>query len=203
MGITSAERLRALEILLGIAHSKTSTESDQALDELKTSKMKSVSEYVLQNWDPIKEQLVACFKDKTFNLGETTNNRLESTFSKIKSVCSRYATLTQFFSEFCCVLKSLREQRNYHYLMAITRKKTEFGSLDKVLQLCCDCLTPYAFKFVKDQLQASSHVKVLNQQSNNKFTLSAAKDVQEPHKAPPSPCDCSFSPAWANHANTS
>ena len=47
IGITSAERLRALEILSRMAHSKTSTQYDQALDELKTSKMKSVSGYVL------------------------------------------------------------------------------------------------------------------------------------------------------------
>ena len=97
LGISSAERLRALEILSSMAHSKTATEYHKALDELKSSNMKSVIEYVVQNWDPIKDQWVACFKDKAFNLGETTNNRLESTFSKIKSVCSRYASLMQFF----------------------------------------------------------------------------------------------------------
>ena len=175
-----------------MAHSKTATEYHKALDELKSSNMKSVIEYLLQNWDPIKDQWVACFKDKAFNLGETTNNRLESTFSKIKSVCSRYASLMQFFSEFFCVLKSLREQRNHHYLMAITRKKTEFENLDKDLQLFCNYVTPYAFKFVREQLQYSSKVKVLKQQNGNEFSLSAANNIQEPHKATPSCCDCSF-----------
>ena len=94
--------------------------------------------------------------------------------------------------QFFCVLKSLREQRNHYYLMPITRNKTEFGSLDKDLKLCCDCLTPYTFKFVKDQLRASSHVKVLNQQSDNEFTQSAAKNVQELCMATPSSCDCSI-----------
>ena len=102
MVISSAERLRALKILSRMAHSITSTEYDQGLDELKTPTMKSVSEYILQNWDPIKEQWVACFKDKTFNLGKTTNNRLESTLSKITSVCSRYASLMQFFFRGFC-----------------------------------------------------------------------------------------------------
>ena len=193
LGISTAERLRALEILSRMAHSKTATEYDKALDELKSSNMKRVAEYVLQNWEPIKDQWVACFKDKAFNLGETTNNRLESTFSKIKSVCSRYASLMQFFSEFLCVLKCLREQRNHHYLMAITRKKTEFENLDKDLQLFCNFLTPYAFKFVREQLQSSSQVKVLNQLNSNEFSLSEAKNVQEPHIATPSLCDCSFS----------
>ena len=97
LGISSAERLRPLETLSRMAHSKTAIDYDQALDELKASNMKILTEYVLQNWDPIKDQWMVYFKDKTFNLGETTNNSLESIFSKIKSVCSRYASLMQFF----------------------------------------------------------------------------------------------------------
>ena len=97
LGISSAERLRALEILSRMANPRTLPKYNEALDELKNSNMKSVVDYVLDNWDPIKEQWVACFKDQTFNMGETTNNRLKSTFFKIKSVCSRYASLMQFF----------------------------------------------------------------------------------------------------------
>ena len=98
--ISSAERLRALEILSRMAHSKTATHYDQTLQELKASNMKSVTEYVLHNWDPIKGQWVACFKDKTFHLGESTNNRLQSILRTSNSVHSRYASLMQFFLEF-------------------------------------------------------------------------------------------------------
>ena len=64
-----------------LAHSKTAGEYKKHLDELKQTNLRSVIDYVLENWHPIREQWVACFKDKHLNLGETINNRLESTFS--------------------------------------------------------------------------------------------------------------------------
>ena len=69
MGITSAERLRALEIMSSLAHSKSLSEYAKHLDELKNTNIKSVIDYVLQNWDPIKDQWVSYFKDRQFNLG--------------------------------------------------------------------------------------------------------------------------------------
>ena len=48
------------------------------------------------------------FKNQVFNLGETTNNRLESTFNKIKSLCSKYAGLMQFFTKFFTVALSTK-----------------------------------------------------------------------------------------------
>ena len=41
-----------------------------------------------------------CFRSQVFNLGEATNNKLKSTFNKVKSVCSKYANLVQFFTDF-------------------------------------------------------------------------------------------------------
>ena len=49
MGITSAERLRALEILSSLAHSKTAGEYEKHLDELKQTNFRSVLYYVLEN----------------------------------------------------------------------------------------------------------------------------------------------------------
>ena len=108
--------------------------SDIRLDELKKTNISTVIDYILENWHPIREQWVACFKERHLNLGETTNNRLESTFSKIKSVCSRYASLLQFCSEFMSVLQCLREEGNHHYVMTMTRRGTEFEDLGKDLQ---------------------------------------------------------------------
>ena len=193
MGITSAERLRALEILSSLAHSKTSSEYETHLGELKQTNITSVIEYVMENWHPIREQWVACFKDKHLNLGETTTNRLESTFSKLKSVCSRYASLLQFCSEFTSVLQCLREERNHHYVMAITRRQTEFDHFGQDLQAYSKNLTPYAFKFVREQYEAVAKVKVLSQKSSGEFLLSGSrKSNQEAHLATITHCDCSF-----------
>ena len=74
------------------------------------------------------------YKDKTFNLGEAANNRIESTFRHAKNVCTKYASLMQFFNEFFSVLKTFRNQRNYSYLMALHRKSTKLEGLDSTLQ---------------------------------------------------------------------
>ena len=40
------------------------------------------------------------FENKVFSLEETTNNRFESAFNKIKRVSFKYADLMQFSTEF-------------------------------------------------------------------------------------------------------
>ena len=193
LGISSAERLHALEILQAMATSRSASEYDKHLTSLKNTNMQSIIDYVLENWDPIKEQWVAYYKDKSFNRGETTNNRLESTFAKIKSVCSRYASLMQFFTELFAVLKCFREERHHHYLMAIFRRDTEFFNIDKENQLFYNHLTPYAFDFVAKQLDLSTSVHVVSKKSSTEFLLSASsKSSAEPHTATPTSCDCSF-----------
>ena len=187
MGITSAERLRVLEILSSLAHCKSEGEYEKHLDELKQTNFRSVIDYFIENWHPIREQWVACFKDKHLNLGETTNNRLESTFSKFKSVCSRYASLLQFCTEFMSVLRCLREERNHHYVMTIARRQTEFEHLCKDLQEYSKTLTPYAFNFVRGQYGSVAKVEVLSQKSSSEFIL-----CQEPLLASTSHCQCSF-----------
>lgn len=193
MGITSAERLRVLEIVFSLAHSKTVGEYEKHLDELKQSNIRSVTDYVMENWHPIREQWVACFKDKHMNLGETTNNRLESTFSKFKSVCSRYASLLQFCTEFMSVLQCLREERNHHYVMTISRRQTEFEHLCKDLQDYSKTLTPYAFRFVRGQYESVSKVDVLSRKGSSEFVLCGSKKRnKETVVTSSSHCDCSF-----------
>ena len=195
MGISSAERSRVLEILSEMAHSKSSGQYEKALDELKKTNIRSVIEYILENWHPINEQWVTCFKDKHLNLGETTNNRLESTFSKLKSVCSRYASLLQFCSEFMSVLKCLREERNHHYVMAISRRQTGYEHFTQDLQKYSQNLTPYAFKFVQQQYDSAVKVRVIAQKSSSEFSLSAGSQNNnrpEPHNASPTHCTCLF-----------
>ena len=122
LGVISAERLRCLELVSKLAYAKSQKEFDTHWYEMKATKLSSIIEYLELNWLPIKQQWVACFKDEALNLEENTNNRLKSIFSKIKSVCSKYASLLHFFHEFSAILRTLRNERNHHYLMALARK---------------------------------------------------------------------------------
>ena len=153
MGITSAERLRCLEIIQLIAYSKTTEHYTEKLEMLKNTKLDSVISYFMENWDPIKNRWVFGFKDSHMNLDETTNNRLESTFSKLKSVCSKYVSLMQFFLEFFTFLGAIRNDRNHHHLMTLSRKEIGLPCAAKKDEIeYLEQLTPYAFSFLRKQL---------------------------------------------------
>ena len=100
LGLCSGEREYALELMERIVYSKSPEEYELNYQLLQDSGLHRVLDYYDKNWLPIKEQWVQCFKGANFTLGESTNNRLESINAKIKSVCTRYATLPTFFTQF-------------------------------------------------------------------------------------------------------
>ena len=61
---TSAERLRALEILSSLAHSKTLSEYETHLDELKHTNITSVIEYVMVSWHASYKGAMGCLLQK-------------------------------------------------------------------------------------------------------------------------------------------
>ena len=113
----------------------------------------------MESWDSMKEQRVMFYKDQSFKLGEATHNRIESTFRHVKNVCSKYASLTQFFNEFFSVLKTFRNQRYHRYLMALHRNSTKLEGLDSTLQQYHEYATSYPFAYIKRQWELS---KTLN-----------------------------------------
>ena len=159
MGITSAERLHTLEILEKIAYTKNDPEYAENVESLQKTKFKSVADYYYENWHPVKEQWVLCYKDLFPNLGETTNNRLESSFSKIKSVCGRYSTLLQFFMDFSSALGTLRNERNHHYIMSFARRDVKFEAVDVRYRSFAEKLTDYAHNCVKAKIVLAETAK--------------------------------------------
>lgn len=151
MGITSSERDRALEMISNIMYSKSQDAYKANVNLLKDTKWKAVKKYFFENWHPIKEQWVSCFKDSVFNLGETTNNRLESTNAKIKSVCSAYISLLQFFTEMSSVLGALRNEREHEKVMAVSRLPTDISTYDEDIRAYADVLTPYALSTLRSK----------------------------------------------------
>ena len=147
MFISSAKRNHVLQIIQSITYANSEEAYKVNLKLLQNTKLHTVVNYFMENWDSIKEQWVMFYKDQTFNLGETTNNRIESTFRHVKNVSTKYASLMQFLS----VLKTLKNQRDYSYLMALHRKSTKLESLDSTLQHYHEYATPYAFAYIKRQ----------------------------------------------------
>ena len=84
MFISSAERNHVLEIIQSIAYADSEEAYKANLKLLQNKKLHTVVNYFMENWDSIKEHWVMFYKGLTFNLGKTTNNRIESTFRHVK-----------------------------------------------------------------------------------------------------------------------
>ena len=196
MGITSAERHQCLEIIKSIVYSKSPSEYELNVTPLKNTKLKSVVDYFMESWHPIREQWAKTFKDATFNLGETTNNHLESTFNKIKNVCFKYASLLQFFTEFFSVINSLRNERSHQCLMAPSRKPIALQDLDSDLQSYIEFVTPYAFHHIKEQCELIDKVKIGTQKGTDSFEI-LTTESDKPIITTTVSCECAFSKRMA------
>lgn len=93
MGIQPPQRDLCLQIMQ-IIYSESTEDYDKNVEMLRSTGIESVFKYFSDNWAPIKEEFVECFKGRNLTLGNLTlgdhaNNRLESINEKIKSVCSK------------------------------------------------------------------------------------------------------------------
>ena len=118
-------------------------------------------EYFDKNWMPIKEEWASCYKNSKFTLGEQTNNRLESMNGKIKSLCSKFASLDTFFSEFFVVLQVLRGERTHSHVMQRVKSPANPNSrLTSDDVKYANYATPYAYALIEKQLLLRDAVTV-------------------------------------------
>ena len=158
MSIRSAERSVALDILQKIAYSSSAEAYETNRKLLNDTGFTKVLEYFEANWHPIRHEWVACFANN-FNFNTRTNNRLESTNQKIKSVCSAFSDLETFFKEFRTVVACLRIERDNKALECVS-KISVFSIGASAEAQYSRLLTPYAAKFVREQLEKRTKVKM-------------------------------------------
>ena len=138
-----------------LAYSSSEEKYEEHYKLLKSSGLKSVIQYYDTNWHPIRHQWVEAFKRHTFTLNIRTNNHLESINSKVKSVCSKYVSLSAFFDQFLSLLKCLRNERDHSTLMALAKKSVSTLEVDSPEHQYAEALTSYAFEYVQKQLSLS------------------------------------------------
>lgn len=157
LGILPGEHDHALELLTQLAYSMSPQQYDDNYNDLKVSGLKSVIEYYDANWHPVRHQWVECFKGVNFTLGERTNNWLESINAKVKSVCSKYASLSTFFDQFFLVLACLRNERDHSTLM---KKRVSAFPPNSPEEKFAQIVTPYAASYIHKQLSLRGRVHV-------------------------------------------
>ena len=184
MSISAAQRDICLSIVSDIVYATNEDSYEQQRQRLLNLNLAKVTEY-FSAWHDIRHEWVEGLSRLHMTLGETTNNRLESLNGKIKSVCSRYATLQQFFSELRMVLKTLRNERIHKALM-LTCKRPTIAVHDD-LSAYRERLTPYAFDKVTHQHALSLKVSPIDSSTPEEAVFASTSGLV---KTTASQCTC-------------
>lgn len=171
LGISRGERSMCLEILQKMVYARNEDEYSVLYDELKLSAPQRVVEYFDSNWHTIRHQWVDGLKNASCNFMNRTNNRVECINQKLKSVISRYSGMTLFFQDLMKCLHTLRVERDHRALdLTMKRRVTTYAPGTEFSQYM-SLLTPYAFEYVKDQLERAKKVKILQKLDDGKSCL--------------------------------
>ena len=174
LGLRPGERDYVLELLAKLVYAVSEEEYEKHYNTLMENSSHSVKTYYNSNWHSIRYEWAECFKSTSYTLGERTNNRLESINSKIKSVCSRFASLSRFFDEFLAVLSSLRNERDHNTVMALVKKVVVSESSTKEEEMFYSTLlTPYALHLVINQLHLHKNVSFVDEK-DDKYIVSSS-----------------------------
>ena len=105
----------------------------------------------------------------------------------------------QFFLEFFTFLAAIRNDRNHHHLMTLSRKEIALpcGAKNDEIEYL-EQLTPYAFSFVRRQLQLIDKEAEINRVDKNTYKLNYP--LCKKHNLTETSCDCPFMKKWVYHA---
>ena len=157
--IARNEAFACKNTLQEMVYAKTQDEYNVAYKNLKDSGVTAAIVYFDTNWHHIREQWADCFKLSSFNLGQRTNNRLESLNQKLKAVIAKFSGVTEFFQNLMKVLNSIYTDHRHESLKLIQKRSVRVYPL-KVVSLLADVLTPYAMELVEKQATLSPRTTI-------------------------------------------
>ena len=122
-----------------------------------------VAAYYNAQWHCFRDEWVEGLKKRSMNLGERTNNRIESFFGKLKSCVNSRNTLQEFITSFLGLLSTLREERRYKSIKRVTHASIlPRSQIEREYSLL---LTDYAFQLVQKELGLIEKVKVIDEET--------------------------------------
>lgn len=138
-----------------------SRRNEETTNEPKDVAEQTLWDYFDTNWNCIKEEWSSIALCNIGSYLNSTNNRLESFNSKLKSVCMHYSSLDKFIRNLFIVLKALRIERDNASSKVILKTPTK-PLTNAEEEIFFHVLTPYAFSKVRKQQTLSEDVILEN-----------------------------------------
>uniref|UniRef100_A0A7M5UYK0 ZSWIM1/3 RNaseH-like domain-containing protein n=1 Tax=Clytia hemisphaerica TaxID=252671 RepID=A0A7M5UYK0_9CNID len=161
LSLNSVTKENAKIIFQNLCYAQSKEAFDDFQAEFMAIECPKLRQYYVKNWKPISNEWVKCFKAEYGNFLNSTNNRLESINSKLKSVIGHRSSLEEFVRDFFTVLSSLRADRDLKVANEFLKARIETPS-DPNIQAIRSHLTSYSADFVCEELSAIGKTDVRN-----------------------------------------
>ncbi|XP_036342833.1 uncharacterized protein LOC118752089 [Rhagoletis pomonella] len=157
---------------------------------------REILEYFNKNWHNIFHEWTA-FSMRDQNLGNFTNNRLESINKHLKAVIPKRSSQLQFLGSFFVWLQFHNNESDYKTSNAFLKQPVDATNLLLDEKKFMAILMPIPFKKVKDEIAASTD-RILAVKYCIRKKQFSVKEAEETFKATPTDCECSFLSSMAS-----
>lgn len=161
MKITSEEKDSCLSLLKNIVYSNSEEEYNEYYNKLLEKAPVEVVEYFNSNWHDNREEWCTYLMVK--NLGNFTNNRLESINGKIKNLIGRNNFLSCFLVNFFQWLSTHNRKNDFKASKNFIEKQIPVNNYTEWENLYSSHLTNTAFRYVNTELEHHNHVTFWNE----------------------------------------
>ena len=140
---------------------KSELEYNTLYSELDKSVPTKVMQYYNANWHDIRDEWVDGLKNTTAHFMNRINNRLESINQKVKSVMTHHSGITTFSIYLMKCLSSMSTERDHRAANTVWTVPFNTVAQNSPPAPYIECLTPYAYRFVKTQIKHCKSTKLV------------------------------------------
>ena len=176
MDITPVDAKKSLSYIRQLIYNPSETKYMKIFEEFQNDAPKNVLEYFLINWHDIRSQwTVYSMTNKNFN--NLTNNRLEIQNGKIKLIVEKNSKLTHFFKRFDIYIKNKTDEKNMRVADIFYKTINSKFLVDSAEFKYEEYLTPFAAKYVLEEIELSNCTTILKNNQDNSFDILFADEV--------------------------
>lgn len=157
MNLTSDEKITAATILEKLVYSPSEEIYNKLYNQFCQIGSLQLVEYFNKNWHNIKEDW-SMYSLIKHNLGNTTNNRIESVNGKIKQVVEKNSPMTIMIKDFFEWYTSHKNESFNRTARQFLKKPNFKFDVDSCIQKYVESLTQYASDIVQKEIKASNTV---------------------------------------------
>ena len=143
-----------------MAFSKNVSTYDDVLSRLRKLAPRSFLDYFYKNWHECRAMSAGYETFCVENLGNTTNNKIESHNQKIKMVLHRNMTITQAVQGLMSIHRSAVVAMSHSQFLKVTTVAYRVGTKSATIDVILQALTPYAAGIVVAELDEAQKAQV-------------------------------------------